>query len=1124
MPVTGAMAMPGQTHHYALTIEPGLDRLYIEVQSGNSVLRYSLFDSAGRAVIDRKRLSSAGFEDSGPLAVEPGEYRLAVTMNAPTDSAYALTLYAPQSAGALATTLDQIETWTSPGPGTEQRYLFDLNEPLTRAFFDPQDSAANVFATLTHLPSGWRPFADVSLQFVFNADRGPWSLPPGDYELVLRALPNAVEPTWQISSVVDENAGLIEIDQIVVAEFPTPGSRLSYSVVPDEDGQAVIFDLMSAAAQNRWVLYDPVGTPVFGPANAATTATNDQGPIALASGVYTLEFSNTSNEGRDWLFRVASSGATVEVPEGCAACSALDVVFTFDTSGSMSPVNQTMCDLTADLVQALADDGIPINSRFWGISENGTATCLTSNVTAELGTALPGSPPPWMTTLDQCEDGASGPSENWGPAVAVVASALEWDDDAVRLLIPVADEGSYCGSPVNDFDIESVYFARQIAAQNNVVVSPLLPDIAPDPVRAMAGLITVGTGGISTVADFDLDDVLPVARSIAIAACGTATTIAAPQFTDLSPRPGTLLPAGVPLVLSGRVLPVNQLRPVLEVEVNGQPSSVLDGSGSFFATIELQPGPNQVTISAVEACGPTVLEIELMGAGDEADPWAGFAEVSDLLQGEFSGTTFDPGNQRLLVNVAASNPGAELQGPILMAVGVDLHPGVSLLNSDGLTPNGEPYVVIVPEGETLAAGGQSAVRELAFSNPGLEAIDFEPRWLLPANQAPHFTSVPTTRATLGRAWRYAAAAQDGNGDSVTYALLVAPSGMSLNAGELVWTPAAAGTFDVVLRASDGRGGVARQSFSINAVEPGFNAPPIFTSAPVIQAPIGFDYVYPATVTDPDGDAVGFALLSAPGGMTIDPASGLVSWPNAQPGQHSVIVQADDSAGGQATQSYTLFVGEPATTAPGPAFTSTPVAYAAVDTQYRYRYQLSPSQDPAPTVSLAQGPAAMSLDPVARSVEWLPETGDLGPHVIELVATDSDGQQATQRFELSVLASLPNQAPYVTSTPPQAAVVGQPWFYPADAVDPEFEDLTFSLAQAPAGMVGRCAQRRAELDAAGRGTGQRDGQAGGDRPARSVSRTNVRYCRARNQCRPGPDQHPARRGLCWPDLQPSVHRQ
>ena len=191
---------------------------------------------------------------------------------------------------------------------------------------------------------------------------------------------------------------------------------------------------------------------------------------------------------------------------------------------------------------------------------------------------------------------------------------------------------------------------------------------------------------------------------------------------------------------------------------------MLDGSGSFFATIQLEPGPNQVTISAQEACGPTVLEIELMGAGDDTDPWAGFSEVSDLLQARFSATTFDQAGQRLLVDVAADNPGAALQGPILVAVGVDMHPGVSLLNSDGQTPNGEPYVILVPEGEMLPAGGLSATRRLVFSNPGLESIDFEPRWLLPANQAPHFTTGPVNpgngrqrlalcRCSRGREWR-----------------------------------------------------------------------------------------------------------------------------------------------------------------------------------------------------------------------------------------------------------------------------------------------------------------------------------------------------------------------------------
>ncbi|MEE4329627.1 MAG: hypothetical protein V2J10_02090, partial [Wenzhouxiangella sp.] len=535
LPVTAAMAMPGQTHDYDLTIEPGRDRLYVQVESGDSALRYSLLDAAGRALINRKRLAFSLTDDTGPLPVEPGQYRLVVEMVDPTTSAYSLTLHAPAASPAQNISLDETVSWTPPGAGAEQRFLFDSARTTPRAFFDALTDGAGVFATLRHIPSGWELFSNVNLNFAQNADRGPWNLPPGQFELVLQALPNAGEPSWQVRSVIEENAGPIEIDQVIEAEFASPGSTLSFTLEPEEAGQSLIFDLMFSASFNQWELIDPVGTSVFGPVNASTPTSHDRGPFPLAGGVYTLVFTNTRNEVPEWLFQVASAETNLTVPEGCAACSALDVVFTFDTSPSMDPVNQIMCDITTELVQVLADDGIPINSRFWGISALGNAECLTSDVATELGTLIPGSPPSFMTTLDQCEDGLAGEIENWGPAVALVANDLPWEPDAVRLVIPVADEGSYCGSPVNESDIDSVYFARQIAAQNEVVVSPLVPSIAPDEVRAMAGLITVGTGGISTIADFDLEDILPVARSIAIAACGTAQTVAAPEFTDLSP-------------------------------------------------------------------------------------------------------------------------------------------------------------------------------------------------------------------------------------------------------------------------------------------------------------------------------------------------------------------------------------------------------------------------------------------------------------------------------------------------------------------------------------------------------------------------------------------------------------
>ncbi|MGY6588830.1 MAG: putative Ig domain-containing protein [Wenzhouxiangella sp.] len=1048
--LSDSLAMPGQQHRYDLTVAPNSGQLYLQVQGGTSSLRYSLIDPAGQALVSNRRLAFSNTDDFGPLPLPAGNYQLIVRSNDQTTGSYALTLHRAQITDGLPAVLDEDETWTSPQPGERRRYSMTLAEPSTGLAFQSLATASNVFVTLTHENSGWTPFSNVQLNTLTSGVRGPFSLPPGNYTLELFARVAGGDPSWRLIEVIDPEPQPIGINEVQIVEYPMPGARMTYLVEPENDGQALIFDLMRNAPGNQWTLTDPVGTVVFGPANVNGFNTHDQGPFPLASGVYALVFNNPTLQMPQWFFRVHRAVSTIEVPEGCAACSELDIVFAFDTSGSMGPVNQAMCDLAEDLVAALAGDGIPVNPVYWGITNTLGGSCLSSSVAAELGSDVPGSPPPWMNDLFECVDGGAGWTENWAPATAIIAERYPWTDGAVRLVMPVADEGPYCGDPVNQFDIDATFYGRDFALAHDVVVSPLMPGFTPDPVRAMAELITVGTGGIATVADFSAD-VLPIARAIAFAACGTQQAIAAPTISEVSPLPGSLLPSGVPLTLSGRVTPVNQLRPVLEVEVNGQPSSVLDSSGSFFATITLSPGPNIVTISAVEACGPSVLELELFGAGDESDPWSGIGEVSDLLQPRFSRTTLDRSGNRLLVDLAVANSGATLSGPILMAVGLDLHPGINLLNADGFTPNGEPYVILVPEGELLAAGAESATRELAFANPGLEAIDFEPRWLAPANQAPYFTSIPVTRATVGREWRYPVVAEDGNGDMVTLSLLVAPTGMSLNGQTLSWTPTQAGSFDVIIRASDGRGGLARQSFTVQVVEPGFNAPPVFTTTPVSQVPIGANYVYQAQAFDPDGDVLSFSLSSAPAGMSVNAATGLVSWPQARAGQHSVVLQVDDGEGGQATQSFTLFVGEPATTPPGPAFSSTPVTVAAVGTQYRYRYSLNVPGGPPPSVSLAEAPAGMTIDIATRTVTWVPTDDDLGSQVVELLAVDAAGQEARQRFAISVLESLPNQPPYFTSSPMLAAVVGQPWTYAAEAIDPEFQALQFSLDQAPSGM-------------------------------------------------------------------------
>lgn len=94
-----------------------------------------------------------------------------------------------------------------------------------------------------------------------------------------------------------------------------------------------------------------------------------------------------------------------------------------------------------------------------------------------------------------------------------------------------------------------------------------------------------------------------------------------------------------------------------------------------------------------------------------------------------------------------------------------------------------------------------------------------------APAAPVFDSTPVTTGTAGVAYSYAAHATDPNGDTVSYSLNApVQSGMAINAGtgQINWTPAAAGTYAVSVRASDATVPTplfSDQAFSV-AVAPG----------------------------------------------------------------------------------------------------------------------------------------------------------------------------------------------------------------------------------------------------------------------------------------------------------------
>ena len=143
------------------------------------------------------------------------------------------------------------------------------------------------------------------------------------------------------------------------------------------------------------------------------------------------------------------------------------------------------------------------------------------------------------------------------------------------------------------------------------------------------------------------------------------------------------------------------------------------------------------------------------------------------------------------------------------------------------------------------------------------------------NHPPRITSTPVTAATVGQAYRYDVDATDpDSGDTLAYSLTTAPSGMSISrsSGLIDWTPGAAGSFDVAVEVSDGKGGTARQPFRV-AVVP-VNASPKVNAGPdqAVTLPATANLI--GTVTDdglpnpPGAVTTSWSKQSGPGNVTF----------------------------------------------------------------------------------------------------------------------------------------------------------------------------------------------------------------------------------------------------------------
>ena len=282
------------------------------------------------------------------------------------------------------------------------------------------------------------------------------------------------------------------------------------------------------------------------------------------------------------------------------------------------------------------------------------------------------------------------------------------------------------------------------------------------------------------------------------------------------------------------------------------------------------------------------------------------------------------------------------------------------------------------------------------------------------NQSPQIISTPPLVIRVGESYRYDVEAVDQDRDALLWTLLTGPDGMLLDSqlGTLRWAPRAdqVGSHDVSLRVTDGRQGLAAQSFEIRVLaadEQPRNAPPSITSLPKTEIEVGSSYGYDVRAWDPNGDPLTFHLDAGPPRMKIDP-QGRITWSPAigDVGTHYVQVTVADDRGAWIGQGYELNVVRAGTRATNqsPQIISTPPPVASVGASYQYQLEAIDPDGDMLIWSLETGPDSMSLDPQRGTLRWTPRADQVGIHNVAIQVADGQKGQASQSFSILVLTT------------------------------------------------------------------------------------------------------------------------
>jgi hypothetical protein len=510
-------------------IEPTEKDLYtFEGQAGLQVSFFVSSEEMGNAQLwltllgpdGEKVAGNTGFRNVslGNVALPAdGVYTLQFDVQGEATGTYTLRSYVVTEAEAFPLVLGE-EVQGRIEPTEKDLYTFEGQAGLQVSFFVSSDELGHVQMWLTLFdPDGEKMigsqlFGGISLVNVTLPADGTYTL---QFDVAGEATGAYTLRSYAIPPAEPEPLGFGEEKTGEIAP-PTEQDLYTFQGEAEEEiGISVSSEDMRMA--EMWLtLLDPDGEEVA--RNRGMGSVSIDRILLPADGLYTLVYDVGGEALGSYTIHLQHLAPSQFKPES----PVIEVVFVFDTSGSMDDEMAALCQDIGDAVTELTEArGIVMAYTIMGITEG--AQCTARTVRSEVADA----------TVSQFED--------WGWAVADVARGYNWTPGAIRLIIPLGDEGPAGGDPVEDpgADRDSIEEAIATAKANNVVVSPVLGTGYTPEIEALARDLAEGTeGDLLITVDPEYDLVAGILRLIGLTVERHAEpTLPVRSFTASVPLP-----------------------------------------------------------------------------------------------------------------------------------------------------------------------------------------------------------------------------------------------------------------------------------------------------------------------------------------------------------------------------------------------------------------------------------------------------------------------------------------------------------------------------------------------------------------------------------------------------------